>query len=138
MGVKLLRAAVSIVFPNETIIPRHGSPQQGRLRMHCPLFVPEGAQAVLHVGKHLASFQEELSRIPEGKGIPFREGECFWFDESFDHTVFYTGVAPRVTFVMDVFHPGFYAQARGVSLEPLPFSRLAFGRALRRRKERRT
>merc|ERR1712118_520589 len=86
---------------------------QGRYRMHCPLQVPPGSTSVLTAGH---------------ESHEFHEGECWWFDESHEHSLRFEhpGNAPRISFYIDSVDPSLTG-AGGVEMpaaevEPLPLS----------------
>eukprot|EP00929_Paragymnodinium_shiwhaense_P053757 TRINITY_DN26931_c0_g1_i1.p1 TRINITY_DN26931_c0_g1~~TRINITY_DN26931_c0_g1_i1.p1 ORF type:complete len:667 (+),score=87.18 TRINITY_DN26931_c0_g1_i1:156-2156(+) len=91
-GTPVLQAAISEVRGPTTMIPLHRSGEQGRLRLACTLTTPEKGDSLLH-----------LPRIGE---IAYREGACFWFDESFEHEVMHNLEGSRATLFMDISHPG--------------------------------
>uniref|UniRef100_A0A7S0FWT4 Aspartyl/asparaginy/proline hydroxylase domain-containing protein n=1 Tax=Pyrodinium bahamense TaxID=73915 RepID=A0A7S0FWT4_9DINO len=93
-GVPLTRLSVTEVYPPETHIPRHHSPQQGRLRLLCPLEVAEGSSSRL-----VFPGEAELAYGAADRG------RCWWFDESFEHELFYEGEAPRASLILDAPHP---------------------------------
>lgn len=118
-ALKLLRASLRIVYPNGTSLSRHKRPKQGRLRLHCSLVVPRRLVSAFYLG-------EALRSAPEG-GIRMHEGDCFWFDESYEYRATLEGSVPRVFLTIDVVHPGFYHRPVGtplaaVAITPLPFS----------------
>eukprot|EP00929_Paragymnodinium_shiwhaense_P009153 TRINITY_DN113200_c0_g1_i2.p1 TRINITY_DN113200_c0_g1~~TRINITY_DN113200_c0_g1_i2.p1 ORF type:complete len:502 (+),score=93.26 TRINITY_DN113200_c0_g1_i2:67-1572(+) len=93
-GFPVSRVGVTEVHPPRTLIPRHHSPQQGRLRLTCPLLVPSGSVSRLAFGR-----TAEL--LYSSKDV----GECWWIDESFEHELEYEGDQPRATLVIDAPHP---------------------------------
>jgi aspartate beta-hydroxylase len=61
----------SAVAPG-THIAKHNGPTNKKLRCHLPLVVPASGEARIRVGDVV---------------IPFEEGRCFVFDDSFEHEV---------------------------------------------------
>ena len=61
----------SAVAPG-THIAKHNGPTNKKLRCHLPLVVPRGGECTMRVGDVV---------------IPFVEGKCFVFDDSFEHEV---------------------------------------------------
>eukprot|EP00746_Dinoflagellata_sp_MGD_P112209 gnl/MRDRNA2_/MRDRNA2_49186_c0_seq1.p1 gnl/MRDRNA2_/MRDRNA2_49186_c0~~gnl/MRDRNA2_/MRDRNA2_49186_c0_seq1.p1 ORF type:complete len:512 (+),score=79.31 gnl/MRDRNA2_/MRDRNA2_49186_c0_seq1:114-1538(+) len=98
-GLRIARAGFSLVTGPRTVIPRHRSPDQGRARMHCAIRVPGSAESILVFPETNASVQH-------------RQGECFFFEESFPHEVHYTGPTsePRVV------HPLLITKGRLVAI----------------------
>merc|ERR1712232_593357 len=82
-GLKVLRASVSIVSPPITKIRMHSHPVQGRIRLNCPLLVPDGSTPSL------------IFPGQADKSVYAEEGKCFWFDESMLHTLHYEGQQER-------------------------------------------
>ena len=78
-------AKVSIMSPG-TQIASHSGLSNTRLRIHLGLSVPEGCGIVVN---------EEAPRT-------WVEGECLTFDDSFVHSVWQNGTAPRVVLIVDV------------------------------------
>mmetsp|Transcript_61908 Transcript_61908/g.180933 ORF Transcript_61908/g.180933 Transcript_61908/m.180933 type:complete len:486 (+) Transcript_61908:51-1508(+) len=93
-GVPLSRVGITEVHPPRTRIARHHSPQQGRLRLLCPLLAAEGSLSRLRFPG-----AAELAYGAEDKG------RCWWFDESFEHELLYEGDAPRSSLILDAPHP---------------------------------
>merc|ERR1719235_2609480 len=102
----MIRVTVTEVHPPKTHIPRHSSPQQGRLRLLCPLVVPHGSVSRLVFPGHGEKVYETA-----------QEGACWWFDESFEHELLYEGAAPRASLIIDVPHPSLLGPAAGLKLE---------------------
>merc|ERR1712046_158607 len=92
--VPLTRVSVSEVLPPYTRIPRHHSPQQGRIRLICPLEVAEGSSSRLIFPR--------VAEIVYGSSD---HGKCWWFDESWEHEMIYEGDVSRASLVVDVPHP---------------------------------
>lgn len=102
LQVPFVRASMSLVGPGPVYIMEHASSKQGRIRIHCPLFVPPGSRSELRIGAH---------------GQIMEEGHCFAFDESMGHTSKYTPpvagnrssagspTSRRATLVVDLVHP---------------------------------
>lgn len=81
-----------------THIPRHHGPTNKKLRCHLPLIVPPHGACRLRVGDRV---------------VAVREGECFVFDDSFEHEAWNDDSAhSRVVLVVDVWHPDLSAQER--------------------------
>jgi hypothetical protein len=103
----MLRARLTTVQPPRAVITGHAAAAQGRLSLQCHLSVPPDATNVLQVGQEARNMTEE--------------GLCHWFDESFDHDLFYEhGSEGRVTLHVDVEHPAMRRKStRGTAqLEP--------------------
>eukprot|EP00927_Polykrikos_kofoidii_P014730 TRINITY_DN16501_c0_g1_i1.p1 TRINITY_DN16501_c0_g1~~TRINITY_DN16501_c0_g1_i1.p1 ORF type:complete len:515 (+),score=54.74 TRINITY_DN16501_c0_g1_i1:147-1691(+) len=93
-NVPLTRVCLTEVYPPFTRIPRHHSPQPGRLRLLCPLDVAAGS-----VSRLIFPGVAELRYGSDDAG------RCFWFDESFEHYLEFEGQGPRASIVIDVPHP---------------------------------
>ncbi len=76
------------VLRGGTHIQRHFGSTNTKLRCHLGLIVPEGPR--LRVGEEI---------------LEWREGECFVFDDSFDHEVWHEGDSERIVLIMDFWHP---------------------------------
>lgn len=101
------RLAITEVHPPRTHIPRHLSPQQGRLRLLCPLDVSGDSMSRLFF-PGAGEFRYTADHV----------GICVWFDESFEHELFYEGDAARASLILDVPHPALKeADALGLELE---------------------
>jgi len=98
-GVPMTRLSVTEVYPPWTYIPKHSSPQQGRLRLLCPLVVPRGSKSRLIFPGHTEATYTTQNH----------EGACFWFDESFEHEMHYRGPSPRASLLLDMPHPALLA-----------------------------
>lgn len=72
-----------------THITKHHGPTNKKLRFHLPLVVPPSG-CRLRVGDRL----HEL-----------REGECYVFDDSFEHEAWNDSDASRIVLIVDVWHP---------------------------------
>mmetsp|Transcript_129327 Transcript_129327/g.326536 ORF Transcript_129327/g.326536 Transcript_129327/m.326536 type:complete len:718 (-) Transcript_129327:2-2155(-) len=90
-GLEVTQVAVTEVQAPRTLIPAHRS-QQWRLRLVCPLVVPRNSTSIL--------------RFPGFGDKVFKAGECWWFDESYEHELLYTGLSFRSALFIDVKHPG--------------------------------
>lgn len=119
--MEVMRVGLSVVHAPKTRIPAHHSQAQGRLRLQCPLSVPERAVSRLHVGA--------IAR-------DFKEGECFWFDESFEHSLTYDHpTTKRVSFYLDSIQLGvresdLRTDSQRVIVEPPPLSQAYWADAL--------
>ena len=80
-------AYFSVLSPGARLRP-HCGPTNARLRVHVGIDVPKGA--AMRVGHETR---------------PWREGEAFVFDDSFEHEVWNDGTSPRLVFIFDVWHP---------------------------------
>ncbi len=76
------------VLRGGTHIKRHFGPTNTRLRCHLGIVVPEGPRI----------------RIGE-ESYEWREGQCFIFDDSFDHEVWNESGSERVVLIIDSWHP---------------------------------
>eukprot|EP00928_Gymnodinium_smaydae_P054655 TRINITY_DN38384_c0_g1_i1.p1 TRINITY_DN38384_c0_g1~~TRINITY_DN38384_c0_g1_i1.p1 ORF type:complete len:709 (+),score=63.71 TRINITY_DN38384_c0_g1_i1:42-2168(+) len=95
-GFEVTQVAVSEVLGPRTHIPVHGS-EQWRLRLMCPLVVPPNSTSLL---------------IFPGYGAEmFEAGKCWWFDESYEHELFYEGSSFRAALLIDLKHPGLDGRA---------------------------
>lgn len=92
-GMPLVRMSITEVHPPYTHIPLH-SGQHGRIRLICPLVVPRESRSQLVFPGHA-----ELQYGAESRG------RCTWFDESFEHEVYYRGRRPRASLILDAPHP---------------------------------
>jgi aspartyl/asparaginyl beta-hydroxylase (cupin superfamily) len=81
------------------IIP-HTGPSNMRLTCHLGLLGCEGARLRAH-----------------DTWLPFEEGRCFVFDDSFEHEVVHTGLETRVTLMLDLWHPQVTAAERQAFME---------------------
>jgi aspartate beta-hydroxylase len=77
----------SVLTPGTHILPHRGVTNV-RLVTHLPLIVPE--QCVLTVG---------------GEARAWREGECFTFDDTFEHEAWNRGSSIRVVMLLDCWNP---------------------------------
>ncbi|CAE7555537.1 asphd2, partial [Symbiodinium natans] len=91
-GFTVIAATISTVFGPRSSIEPHASAVQGRLRLHCPVALPDGASIL------------EVAGNPQRR---HQEGECFWFDESVQHKATYSSVnnLPRTLLMIDIAHP---------------------------------
>ncbi|KDO17650.1 hypothetical protein SPRG_16961 [Saprolegnia parasitica CBS 223.65] len=79
----------------KTHITKHHGPTNKKLRVHLPLVVPSGDACRLRVGDDV---------------IVVKEGECFVFDDSFEHEAWNEHASQsRLVLVLDVWHPDFSA-----------------------------
>mmetsp|Transcript_27340 Transcript_27340/g.88282 ORF Transcript_27340/g.88282 Transcript_27340/m.88282 type:complete len:350 (+) Transcript_27340:347-1396(+) len=108
-GLQLLRVGASVMGGPEfekvshVYFQPHASEIQGRMRLSCTLLVSAGTTTVMRM-------DGEEPRI-------YKEGECFWFDESFTHEVDFSATGPetlRVVVYWDALHPGYYARPHEV------------------------
>ena len=89
----------SVLTPGTHILPHRGVTNV-RLVTHLPLIVPENC--VLTVG---------------GEARAWREGECFTFDDTYEHEAWNRGASTRVVMLMDCWNPHLSEIERvGVSL----------------------
>lgn len=95
-GHEVTQVGITEVRGPRTHIPAHRS-QQWRLRLVCPLVVRGNSTSSLR----FPGFGEKI----------FKEGECFWFDESYEHEMFYRGASYRSALFMDIRHPGLDGRA---------------------------
>lgn len=77
----------SVLTPGTHILPHRGVTNT-RLVTHLPLIVPENCAIV--VG---------------GEAREWREGECFTFDDTFEHEAWNRGASTRVVMLMDCWNP---------------------------------
>eukprot|EP00747_Dinoflagellata_sp_TGD_P179794 gnl/TRDRNA2_/TRDRNA2_31181_c0_seq1.p1 gnl/TRDRNA2_/TRDRNA2_31181_c0~~gnl/TRDRNA2_/TRDRNA2_31181_c0_seq1.p1 ORF type:complete len:526 (-),score=74.41 gnl/TRDRNA2_/TRDRNA2_31181_c0_seq1:3-1580(-) len=106
--VPTTRLSITEVYPPRTYIPRHHSPQQGRLRLLCPLAVPANSYSrLVFPGAAEMAYSSE------------QQGECQWFDESFEHELHYEGEGPRASLVLDLPHPALLDLSPERRIEPL-------------------
>jgi aspartate beta-hydroxylase len=77
----------SVLTPGTHILPHRGV-TNARLVTHLPLVVPE--QCAISVG---------------GEQRVWREGECFTFDDTFEHEAWNRGTSTRVVMLLDVWNP---------------------------------
>ncbi len=77
----------SVLTPGTHILPHRGVTNT-RLVTHLPLIVPPGC--AINVG---------------GETREWREGECFTFDDTFEHEAWNRGTATRVVLLMDCWNP---------------------------------
>eukprot|EP00927_Polykrikos_kofoidii_P050650 TRINITY_DN44542_c0_g1_i1.p1 TRINITY_DN44542_c0_g1~~TRINITY_DN44542_c0_g1_i1.p1 ORF type:complete len:639 (-),score=66.68 TRINITY_DN44542_c0_g1_i1:20-1936(-) len=125
VGLRFVQATFSVVGPPFTYIDWHSSAEHGRLRLLCPLYVPSGSTSVM--------------RFRSGDTIEYREGSCFWFDESIEHSVVYTGTGYRVSVLVDVLHPDLQNDAgerQDVIIRQEPLSTFYFVECLKRWRRR--
>ncbi|RHY95049.1 hypothetical protein DYB35_013545 [Aphanomyces astaci] len=79
----------------QTHITKHHGPTNKKLRCHLPLVVPSPDSCRLRVGDDVVSV---------------REGECFVFDDSFEHEAWKDHMTKsRIVLVLDVWHPSMSA-----------------------------
>lgn len=78
----------SRITPGTKIIP-HTGPSNMRLTCHLGLCGCEGVRL----------------RVARDHYVPYVDGKCFVFDDSFEHAVAHTGTENRVTFMFDIWHP---------------------------------
>eukprot|EP00929_Paragymnodinium_shiwhaense_P015399 TRINITY_DN123494_c0_g1_i1.p1 TRINITY_DN123494_c0_g1~~TRINITY_DN123494_c0_g1_i1.p1 ORF type:complete len:546 (+),score=56.48 TRINITY_DN123494_c0_g1_i1:114-1751(+) len=93
---RVLQATLSVVAPPRTAIDWHSSSEHGRLRLQCPLYTPPGSESRLF--------------FRGNESIVYQQGACFWFDESKEHKLEYTGADYRVSLLIDFFHPALRQQ----------------------------
>lgn len=97
IGTQYEHAFFSALAPR-THIKRHHGPTNKKLRCHLPLVVPPHGACRLRVGD---------------RTIDVREGECFVFDDSFEHEAWNDDPAhSRIVLVVDVWHPDLSAPER--------------------------
>jgi aspartate beta-hydroxylase len=77
----------SVLTPGTHILPHRGVTNT-RLVTHLPLIVPDNC--AISVG---------------GEERVWREGECFTFDDTFEHEAWNRGDSPRVVMLLDVWNP---------------------------------
>ena len=77
----------SVLTPGTHILPHRGVTNT-RLVTHLPLIVPENCAIV--VG---------------GEKREWREGECFTFDDTFEHEAWNRGASTRVVMLIDCWNP---------------------------------
>jgi len=92
-GIYIRTAALTQVEGPRTVIPKHRGPA-GSLRLLCPIQVPKNGSSVI--------------RWPYYAEREFREKDCWWLDESYEHEVEHEAPGPRTAFFMDVPSPTFY------------------------------
>ena len=80
-------AYFSILGPR-THVAAHKGPTNMRLRCHLGIEVPDGCR--LRVDREV---------------LPWREGKCMVFDDSFTHEVWNDSARPRAVLVVDLWHP---------------------------------
>ncbi|XP_054035206.1 aspartyl/asparaginyl beta-hydroxylase [Dryobates pubescens] len=85
----------SIMHPGTHVWP-HTGPTNCRLRMHLGLVIPQE-------GCRIRCAQENRT---------WEEGKVLIFDDSFEHEVWQDAAAPRLIFIVDVWHPELTAQER--------------------------
>jgi len=90
-GLTVLQAAITEVKSPRTYIPLHRSLNTERYRLLCPFISGGNSSSILT----FPGFGRKVYRL----------GECFWFDESFEHELDHVGAARSALFV-DVNHPG--------------------------------
>lgn len=108
-GLRILRASLSLAGSPEVdeshegrrklYIQPHASPEIGRMRLSCTLLVSPESFSTL--------------RIENEKPRTYRQGGCFWFDESMTHEMDFQASGPetlRATLYLDALHPGYYQQ----------------------------
>ncbi|OQR87357.1 aspartyl/Asparaginyl beta-hydroxylase [Achlya hypogyna] len=79
----------------QTHITKHHGPTNKKLRVHLPLVVPAGDLCRLRIGDEV---------------VHFKEGECFVFDDSFEHEAWNDhATQSRLVLIVDVWHPAFTA-----------------------------
>ncbi|TYZ65240.1 hypothetical protein PybrP1_012336 [[Pythium] brassicae (nom. inval.)] len=97
IGAHYDHAFFSALAPR-THVARHHGPTNKKLRCHLPLVVPPHGACRLRVGDRM---------------IDVREGECFVFDDSFEHEAWNDDAAhSRIVLVVDVWHPDLSAPER--------------------------
>lgn len=84
----------SVMMPGTEIKP-HCGPVNTRLRYHLPIAIDDKA----------------WMRVDEEKRS-WKSGECFVFDDSFEHEVQHHGSLPRVVLLVDCWHPALSAPER--------------------------
>lgn len=99
-------AMFSGMEPHTHVAPHCGSSNL-RLRHHLGIDVPEPAAGRLRVGREWRHWTQ---------------GECFAFDDSFEHEVVHEGERTRVVLVVDVWHPALTPDEVRVLSQPV-FSR---------------
>lgn len=115
-GLRILRASLSLAGSPEVdvddehrrkvYIQPHASPEIGRMRLSCTLLVSAQTSSTLRL-------EGERPRV-------YRQGKCFWFDESMTHEMDFEATGPdtlRATLYLDALHPGYY-QEREVHYYP--------------------
>lgn len=78
-----------------THVAAHTGPTNKKLRLHVPLVVPPGDGCRLRAGEET---------------VVVKAGECFVFDDSFDHEAWNDSDATRIVLIVDVFHPDLTAE----------------------------
>ena len=108
-GLRILRASLSLAGSPEVdvddehrrkvYIQPHASPEIGRMRLSCTLLVSAQTSSTLRL-------EGERPRV-------YRQGKCFWFDESMTHEMDFEATGPdtlRATLYLDALHPGYYQE----------------------------
>jgi len=90
-------AKFSLIQPG-TQVHKHCGPTNARLRIHL------GLDELGSKGAHLS--------VAGGHHLVWREGKCFCFDDSWEHTVHHNGTLPRLVFVFDLNHPDLPSEQR--------------------------
>ena len=93
---------VSFLSPGTVIAP-HSGLTNSRLRIHLGLSVPRDCGIVVN-----------------GEARTWQEGRCLVLDDSFVHSVWHRGTAPRIILIVDVWHPEMDDAAREESLADAP------------------
>jgi hypothetical protein len=88
------QAGFSILRPNTTILPHHGSVNV-RLRYHLTIEAADGAR--LRVGNETRTWEADRALV---------------FDDSFEHEVAHFGNRRRVVFLVDLWHPALTQKER--------------------------
>ncbi|KAL7544316.1 hypothetical protein ACHAWF_007700 [Thalassiosira exigua] len=90
-----------VLGPGTRLKP-HGASTNARLACHLALIVPEEEDCRIRVG-------EEWRR--------WKEGECLFFDDSFEHEVEHNGTKPRAVLSLRFWHPEIPIDRRDETLE---------------------
>lgn len=99
----------SAVNPDTHIMKHHG-PTNKKLRLHIPLLNIEGSR--MRVGDETKEMKEE----------------CYVFDDSFEHEVWYEGKATRIILIADFWHPD-------LTVEEIKFFKVLMNSKLRMEKQ---
>eukprot|EP00438_Fugacium_kawagutii_P035266 Skav227225 [mRNA] locus=scaffold2048:525052:526056:- [translate_table: standard] len=108
-GLRILRASLSLAGSPEVevddehrrkvYIQPHASVEIGRMRLSCTLLVSPQTSSTLRI-------EGESPRV-------YRQGKCFWFDESMTHEMDFEATGPdtlRATLYLDALHPAYHQQ----------------------------